>query len=103
MKKTYDFAKEMAFDVKAQGSKSTRDRTLMTLLKLPAIIASGISTDVLLSDPKELCDKLKLLNQQKPAGNISILINERIIAMADKLLEEKCISTKQHESLLLNV
>ena len=29
----YDFAKEMNFDLKAQGNKSTRDRTLIKLLK----------------------------------------------------------------------
>ena len=29
----YDFAKEMFFDVRAQGNKSTRDRTLIKLLK----------------------------------------------------------------------
>ena len=29
----YDFAKEMNFDTKAQGNKSTRDRTLIKLLK----------------------------------------------------------------------
>ena len=38
----YDFAKEMNFDLKAQGSKSTRDRTLIKLLKSPAIMAPGV-------------------------------------------------------------
>ena len=42
----YDFAKEKNFDLKAQGYKSTRDRTLLKLLKLPGLMvsASGIST-----------------------------------------------------------
>ena len=35
----YDFAKEMHFDTKAQGNKSTRDRTLIKILKSPAIMA----------------------------------------------------------------
>ena len=65
----YDFAKEMHFDTKAQGNKSTRDRTLIKLLKSPAIIASGISTIFLSSDPDELCNRLKLLLQEKHAGN----------------------------------
>ena len=31
----YDFAKEMIFDTKAPGNESTRDRTLIKLLKSP--------------------------------------------------------------------
>ena len=37
----YDFAKEMNFDLKAQGNKSTRDRTLIKVLKTPSIMASA--------------------------------------------------------------
>ena len=41
----YDFAKEMNFDMRAEGNKSTRDRTLIKLLKSPGLIvsASGVS------------------------------------------------------------
>ena len=39
----YDFLKEMNFDFKAQGNKTTRDRTLIKLVTSPAIKASGIS------------------------------------------------------------
>ena len=39
----YDFAKELNFDAQAQGNKSTRDRTLIKLLKSPRIMASGNS------------------------------------------------------------
>ena len=39
----FDFAKELYFDVKATGKKSTRDRTLRKIFKSPAIMASGIS------------------------------------------------------------
>ena len=60
----YDFAKEMHFDTKALGNKSTRDRTLIKLLKSPAIMASGVSKTIFSSfDPNELCDRLKLLLQ----------------------------------------
>ena len=38
----YDFAKEMHCDVRGIGNKCTRDRTLINLLKSPAIMASGI-------------------------------------------------------------
>ena len=40
----YDFAKEMHFDLKAPGNKSTRDRKLIKLLESPDIMASGATT-----------------------------------------------------------
>ena len=57
-----DFAKEMNFDMKAQGNKSTRDRTLIKLLKSPGLMvsASGVSKTIFLSsDANELCGRLK--------------------------------------------
>ena len=96
----YNFAKEMHFDERRVGNKSTRDRTLINLLKSPAIMASGVSKTILLSsDPDELCDRLKLLLQEKHAGNNSDLINYEIIAIVDKLFEYKCISNKQHKQI----
>ena len=98
----YDLAKEMHFDLRAQGNKSTRDRTLTKLLKSPAITASGVSKTIFLSsDPNELCDRLKLLLQEKNAGNNSDIINDEIVAIIDKLLEYKCISKKQHKQILI--
>ena len=97
----HDFAKEMNFDLKAQGNKSTRDRTLIKLLKSPAIIASGISPIFLSSDPDELCNRLKLLLQEKHSGNNSDIINDEIVAIVDKLLEYKCISKKQHKQVII--
>ena len=93
----YDFTKEMNFDVKGLGRKSTRDRTLINLFESPAIMASGISKTIFSSsDPDELCHRLKLLLQEKYAGNNSNILNEEIIAIVDKLLEYKCLSKKQH-------
>ena len=63
-KPMYDFAKETHFDQKAVGKKSTRDRTLIKLLKSPGLMvsASGVSKTIFLSsDPDELCERLKLL------------------------------------------
>ena len=100
----YDFAKEMNFDMKAQGRKSTRDRTLINLLKSPSLIvsASGFSKTIFLSsDPDELCNRLKLLLPEKQAGNNSKIINEEIVAIVDKLLEYKWISKKQHKQILI--
>ena len=104
-KKTmYDFAKEMNFDLKAQGNKSTRDRTLIKILKSPGLMvsASCVSKIIFLSsDPDELCNRLKLLLQEKHAGNNSEIINDDIVAIIDKLLEQNCISKKQLKQILI--
>ena len=100
----YDFAKEMKFDQKALVKKSTRDKTIIKLLESPGLIvsASGVSKTIFLSsNPNELCDRLKLLFQEKHAGNNSDKINDEIVAIVDKLLEYKCISKKQHKQILL--
>ena len=93
----YDFAEEMNFDLKAIGKKSTRNTTPIKLPKSTGLMvsASGASkTIVLSSDPNELCDRLKLLLQEKRAGNNSDLINQEFVAIVDKLLEYKCKSKK---------
>ena len=99
----YDFAKEMHFDTKALGNKSFRDRKLIKLLNSPSLMvfASGSSKTIFLSsDANELCDRLKLILQEKHVGNNSDIINDEIVAIVDKLLEYKCISKKQHKQIL---
>ena len=60
--------------------------------------AWGVSkTKFLSSNPDELCNRLKLLLQEKQAGNNFDIINDEIVAIVDKLLEYKCISKKQHK------
>ena len=95
----YDFAKEMHFDTRAPGRKSTRDSTLITLLNSPRIMASGVTTIFLSENADEICNRLKLLLQEKHAGNNSDIINDEIVAIIDKLLEYKCISKKQHKQI----
>ena len=100
----YDFAKEMNFDQRAVGINSTRDETLIKILKSPGLIVSasgGSKTIFLSSDPDELCDRLKILLQERHAGNNSDIINDEIIAIVDKLFEYKCISKKQHKQILI--
>ena len=98
----YEFAKEMHFDERRNGNKSTRDKTLKKLLNSPAIMASGGSKTIFLSsDPDELCYRIKLLLQEKQAGKNSDIINDEIVAIVDKLLEHKCISKKQHKQFLI--
>ena len=99
----YEFAKEMYFDKRRVGNKSTRDRSLIELLNSPGLMvsASGVSKTIFLStDPNELCKRIKLLLQEKHAGNNSNIINDEIVAIIDKLLEYKCISKKQHKQIL---
>ena len=94
----------MNFDVKATGNKSTRERTLIKTLQSPGlrVPASGVSkTLVLSSDLDELCDRIKLLLEERQAGNNSDLIKDEIIAIADKVLEYRCISRKQPKQLLI--
>ena len=94
----YDFAKEMHFDVRGPGNKSTGDRKLIKSLKSPAIMASGISNTIFLSsDPEKLCRRLKFLLQEKHVGNNSDLINMEVFAILDKFLKYRCISKKQHK------
>ena len=97
----YEFAKEMKYDIDSIGRPSVRHNSMIRLLEQPAIMASGFSKTIILSsDPNELCDRLKLLLQEKHGGNNSNLIDEEIVAIVDKLLEYKCISKKQHKQIL---
>ena len=97
----YEFAKEMNYDTKSTGRPSTRNTSIIKILESPAILAFGISKTIILSsDPNELCDRLRLLLQEKHAGNNSDLINDEIVAIVEKLLEYKCISKKQHKQIL---
>ena len=98
----YEFAKEMDYDTKSTGRPSVRHNSMIRLLDQPAIMASGISKTIILSsDPNELCNRLKLLLQEKHGGKNSNLIDEEKVAIKDKLLEYKCLSKKQHKQILI--
>ena len=91
----------MDFNNRQQGRKSDRGKSMIRLLKSPAIMASGVTTKLLSYDPDEICNRLKMLLQEKQAGNNSDIINEQIVAIFDKLLEYKCTSKKQHKQILI--
>ena len=97
----YEFGKEKNFNIKQKGRKSDPDKSMIKLLKSPAIMASGVTTIFLSENAVKLCDKVILLLQEIQAGNNSDKINEEIIAIVDKLLEYKCISKKQHKQILI--
>ena len=64
------------------------------------ISASGISNTMLLpSDLDVLCDRIKLLLQEKQAGTFSEIINDEIVAIVDKFSEYKCKFKKQHKKV----
>ena len=56
------------------------------------------STRFLSSILKEHCDRLKLLLKEKQTGNNSNKIIEENVAMTAKMLEQKCLSKKQHST-----
>ena len=65
-------------------------------------MASGVKKTIFLSsDPDDFCERLKIILQEKSAGNKSEIINEEIVAIVDKLLEYKCINKKQHNQILI--
>ena len=64
-------------------------------------LGSGFNQYVFLpSDPDELVDQLKLLYFEKVGGNDNPMLNEQIIAIADKRLQYQCITTNQHQNLI---
>ena len=97
----YEFAKEMNYDTKSIGRPSIRHNSVIKILESPAIMASGVTTIFLSENADELCNRLRLLLQEKHAGNNSDIINEEIVAIVDKLLEYKCITKKQHKQILI--
>ena len=90
----------MKFVIKKEGRKNPRARSVGELPDSPAILATGFSTKFSPENPYELCDKLRLLLQEKQADNHFDKINQELFAISDKLLEYKCISMKQHKVLL---
>ena len=98
---TYEFGEEINFKIRQLGGKGNTDKSMTKIPYSLAIMVSGISTKFLSENPKELCDKVKLILQEKQAGNFSNVIDEEIIAIAEKVLKYICISKKKHKFLLL--
>ena len=97
----YEFGKEMKYKLKNKGRPSIRHNSMFRLLNQPPITGSGFTKTIILStNLDELCNRLRLLLQEKHAGNNSDIINEESVAIVVKLLEYKCISKKQHKQIL---
>ena len=66
------------------------------------VSASGVSKTIFLSSgPDELCNRSKLLLQEREVGKNSNMISQEIFALVDKLLEYKCTSKEEHEQFLI--
>ena len=88
--------------VKNKGRPPVRHKSMIRLLNQPPITSSGFTKTIILSsNPVELCNRLRLLLQEKHAGNNSDIINDEIIAIVDKLLEYECTTKKQHKQILI--
>ena len=103
-KQIINFLDEMHFDIHALGRPSTRDTNVINnYYNKRAILASGLQKVIFLSEnPNELCDRLHLIIQEKQGGNDTNRFDNEIVAIVDKLLEYKSITTKQHKQILIN-
>ena len=105
----YNFLKDMKYDLNYGDEKSSRYKIIKYLFQPQ--LGSGIkftsqrpANPVVCvffpSDPDGLVDQLKLLYLEKVAGNDNPMLSEQIIAIADKLLQNQCITTNQHQNLI---
>ena len=78
------------------------EKNLVKFYKSPVIRARSLrnskakssSTIFSSSNPNEVCDRLKSLQQELEAGKISNTFVKENIATADKRIEYNCLSTK---------
>ena len=94
----YNFLKDMKHDLNYGDKKSSRYNMIKCLFQPQ--LGSGIKFVFLPSDPDELVDQLKLLYFEKIGGNDNPMLSEQIIAIADKLLQNQCITSNQHQNLI---
>ena len=101
----YNFLKDMKYDLNYGDKKSKRYYFIKDLINQytyrdqQSQLGSGLNFIFLPSDPDELVDQLKLLYFEKVGGNHNPMLNEQIIAIADKLLQYQCITTNQHQNM----
>ena len=94
----YNFLKDMKYDLNYGDKKSSRYNIIKYLFQPQ--LGSGIKFVFLPSDPDELVDQLKLIVLEKVGGNDNPMLSEQIIAIADQLLENECITTSQHQNIV---
>ena len=100
----YSFLNDMKYNLNYGDKKSKRYYFIKDLINQyiyrESQLGSGLNFVFLPSDPDELVDQLKLLYFEKVGGNDNPMLSERIIAIADKLLQYQCITTNEHQNLV---
>ena len=98
----YSFLNDTKYNIYYGDKKSSRYYSIKAIFNTyyqQHQLGTGLNFIFLPSDPDELVDQLKLLFFEKVGGNDNPMLNEQIIAIADKLLEYECITTNQHQKI----
>ena len=99
-KQIINFSDEMHSQIHTTG-KSNRDRPLINDHHNKRALLASVQEVIFLSEhPNELCDRLCLIIQQKQAGNDTNKFDNEIVAILDKLLEYKSITSSQQKKIL---
>ena len=98
-----EFAGETNYDAKSTCKPSIRHCSIIRRLSSTAIIASGICTIFLPSDPNEFCKRLRSIIQEKQNESDKIQFDGELFAIVDKLLEDKCITPFQHKKIFKKI
>ena len=81
------------------GDKKSNRYNMVIYLFQPQLV-SGLKQFIFLpSDRDELVDQLKVIVLEKVGGNDNPMLSEQIVAITDKLLENECITTIQHQNV----
>ena len=101
------FLNDVKYDINYGDKKSDRYHFIKDIKQQPIDtyqqpyqVGSGLKFIFLPSDPNELVDQLKLIYLEKVGGNDNPQLNEQVIAIADKLLEDQCITTSEHQNIV---
>ena len=95
-----DTMDELHLDIHSRGRSLRYRNFIEKYFNKRAIFASGLKTIFFPVNPNQICDRQKLLLQEKRTGNTSKKIIEQMMAIFDELLDYKCITpSEQKESL----
>ena len=88
---------EMHFDIHSRG-KRLRDKNLIKMhFTKRSLLASGLRTIFLSEKPNEICNRLRLINQDKKLETKQNRFDSGTIALVEKLLEYKCHTPTHHK------
>ena len=99
----YSFLNDMKYNIYYGDKKSRRYHLIKAIFNTyyqQPQLGTGLNFIFLPSDPDELVDQLKLLYFEKVGGNDNPMLSKQIIAIANKRLQNQCITTNQHQNLI---